>query len=222
LNKGLPLGDCILAIENNLPEVLPSTMRIRVRDVKRKTMERDLLLRYVQKQTWKVGGIGLKDDAPLNPDIVEVNAGIDLTNSDTSISDSVQMFTEKIRMLEQVAKSGEIPTGDNGGGIWLNGLKSRQVIDNNDIKAVDNNSIPSFEPIEGYEERIKALIEKDIDQIDKDQEALVSVSPVKDMLLLNRGFQLKELENTELKSKKKFEEVKNKIVMMKNKINSDK
>ena len=217
MNKGLPLGDCIMAIENNLPEVLPSTMRIRVRDVKRKTMERDLLLRYVQKQIWKVGGIGLKDDAPLNPDIVEVNAGIDLTNSDTSISDSVQMFTEKIRMLEQVAKTGEIPNVDNSGGIWLNGLKSRQVIDNNDI-SIDINT-PSLEPIEGYEERIKALIEKDIDQIDKDQQALVSVSPVKDMLLLNRGFQLKELENTELKSKKKFEEVKNKIVMMKNKIN---
>jgi hypothetical protein len=211
-----------MAIENNLPEVLPSTMRIRVRDVKRKTMERDLLLRYVQKQIWKVGGIGLNDDAPLNPDIVEVNAGIDLTNSDTSISDSVQMFTEKIRMLEQVAKTGEIPNVDNGGGIWLNGLKSRQVIDNNDISIdinADNNNTPSFEPIEGYEERIKVLIEKDIDQIDKDQQALISVSPVKDMLLFNRGFQLKELENTELKSKKKFEEVKNKIVMMKNKIN---
>ena len=215
-----------MAIENNLPEVLPSTMRIRVRDVKRKTMERDLLLRYVQKQTWKVGGIGIKDDSPLNPDIVEVNAGIDLTNSETNISDSVQMFTEKIRMLEQVAKTGEIPNADSGGGIWLNGLKSRQVISTNDIsvdtKATDNNSNPSFEPIEGYEERIKALIEKDIDQIDKDQQALVSASPVKDMLLQNRGFQLKELENIELKSKKKLEEVANKIVMMKNKINSDK
>jgi hypothetical protein len=29
-----------------------------------------MLLRYVQKQIWKVGGIGLKDDTPLNPDVL--------------------------------------------------------------------------------------------------------------------------------------------------------
>lgn len=219
LNNNLPLGDCIMAIESNLPEVLPSAMRVRVRDVKRKTMERDLLLRYVQKQTWKVGGIGIKDDVIQNPntDNVEVNAGIEVTNTD--IVDSVQIFTEKIRMLEEVAKSGEIPLDNaESGGIWINGLKSRQIIDSNDINIdvdIDNNK-PLFEPVEGYEERIKALIEKNIDQVDNEQ--LTVSSPVKEMLSLNRGFQIKELENNELKSKQKYQEIYNKIKTLQRKI----
>ena len=217
LNKGLPLGDCIMAIENNLPEVLPSEMRIRVRDVKRKTMERDMLLRYVQKQTWKVGGIGIKADDIENPVQQVVNTSIDLKNND--VTDSVQIFTEKIRMLEQVAKNGDIPIDNSEGGIWLNGLKSRQIVDTNDINNDSNNNIPSFEPIEGYEERIKALIDNDI----KDQEKLTSsISPIKEMLTLNRGFQIKELENNEIKSKIKYQEIENKMKLMKEKIDERK
>ena len=218
LNKELPLGDCILAIENNLPEVLPSEMRVRVRDVKRKTMERDMLLRYIQKQTWKVGGIGVKtDNVDENPVIIQqVDTTIDLKNNE--VSDSVQMFTEKIRMLEQVAKNGDILVDNPEGGIWLNGLKSRQIIDTNDVNINNNDNTPSFEPIEGYEERIKALIENDINQV---QENLTKpVSPIKEMLTLNRGFQIKELENTEIKSKMKFQEIFNKIQALKEKIDT--
>ena len=57
LEKGESVGDAILAIEENLPFVLPSSQRIGDRKTRKKTMESDLLMRYIQKITWKVGGI---------------------------------------------------------------------------------------------------------------------------------------------------------------------
>jgi hypothetical protein len=57
LEEGKSVGDAILAIEENLPTVLPSAQRINERKIRKKTMESDLLMRYIQKITWKVGGI---------------------------------------------------------------------------------------------------------------------------------------------------------------------
>lgn len=57
LEEGKSVGDAILAIEENLPTVLPSLQRIDDRKNRKKTMESDLLMRYIQKVTWKVGGI---------------------------------------------------------------------------------------------------------------------------------------------------------------------
>jgi hypothetical protein len=57
LEEGKSVGDAILAIEENLPTVLPSSQRINDRKMRKKTMESDLLMRYIQKITWKVGGI---------------------------------------------------------------------------------------------------------------------------------------------------------------------
>lgn len=57
LEEGKSVGDAILAIEENLPSVLPSSQRINDRKIRKKTMESDLLMRYIQKITWKVGGI---------------------------------------------------------------------------------------------------------------------------------------------------------------------
>ena len=57
LEEGKSVGDAIQAIENNLPIVLPSLQRILDRKTRKKTMESDLLMRYIQKVTWKVGGI---------------------------------------------------------------------------------------------------------------------------------------------------------------------
>ena len=51
------VGDAILAIESNLPSSLPSLQRTEDRKQKKKTMEMDLLMRYIQKVTWRVGGI---------------------------------------------------------------------------------------------------------------------------------------------------------------------
>ena len=57
LEEGKSVGDAILAIEDNLPILLPSAVRITDRKNRKKTMESDLLMRYIQKITWKVGGI---------------------------------------------------------------------------------------------------------------------------------------------------------------------
>lgn len=57
LEQGKGVGDSILAIEDNLPLELPSKKRIADRANRKKMMESDLVMRYVQKLTWKVGGI---------------------------------------------------------------------------------------------------------------------------------------------------------------------
>ena len=67
IEAGKSVGDCVLAIEENLPAVLPSAQRIEDRKDRKKTMESDQLMRYIQKVTFKVGGIESTDyatDAP--------------------------------------------------------------------------------------------------------------------------------------------------------------
>ena len=90
-------------------------------------------------------------------------------------------------MLEQVVQNGNLPLNDSDndndqGGVWLNGLVSRKINDNdngiiikgdNNINNNNNNSISSFEPTEGYEDRIKALIEQNIDEIDNDNNSII-------------------------------------------------
>lgn len=55
--RDVGVGEAVLAIESHLPEVLPSKQRIEARKKSDKIRERDVLLRYVQRMTWRVGGI---------------------------------------------------------------------------------------------------------------------------------------------------------------------
>ena len=57
LEEGNGVGDAVLAIEQNLPSSLPALQRVEDRKQKKKTMELDMLMRYIQKVTWRVGGI---------------------------------------------------------------------------------------------------------------------------------------------------------------------
>lgn len=51
------VGDCVLAIERNLPTVLPALERSEQRKAMLKEMERSSLLNFVQKITYRVGGL---------------------------------------------------------------------------------------------------------------------------------------------------------------------
>jgi len=57
LEAGQGVGDVVLAIEANLPEALPALQRSASRAARKRRMESDALLRYVQKMTWNVDGI---------------------------------------------------------------------------------------------------------------------------------------------------------------------
>ena len=57
LEAGKGVGDVVLAIEANLPTQLPAAGRIQERAERKRKIERDALIRYVQKMTWSVGGM---------------------------------------------------------------------------------------------------------------------------------------------------------------------
>jgi hypothetical protein len=57
LEQGKGVGDCVLAIEENLPQTLPSKKRIEEKKRRKKAQESEMLMKYIQKVTWKVGGI---------------------------------------------------------------------------------------------------------------------------------------------------------------------
>jgi hypothetical protein len=52
------VGDLIQAIEMNLPSTLPSAQRLMNKEIRLRKAERDLIVRYVQKKSWIVGGLG--------------------------------------------------------------------------------------------------------------------------------------------------------------------
>lgn len=60
LEQNKPVGDIIVDIEANLPSKLPSEERIASRQRKQKSFEVDILMRFIQRMTWRVGGV-LKD-----------------------------------------------------------------------------------------------------------------------------------------------------------------
>ena len=51
LVAGKGVGDCVLAIEENLPSPLPSLRRVQEREARKKKTEMDILLKYVQRMT---------------------------------------------------------------------------------------------------------------------------------------------------------------------------
>lgn len=55
--QGSSVGNLIIAIEENLPQILPSSTRSAAQKMKLKDMESTLLMKYIQKITNRVGGI---------------------------------------------------------------------------------------------------------------------------------------------------------------------
>lgn len=69
------VGDCVLVIERNLPAVLPARERSEQRKSLIKELERNSLLSFVQKITYRVGGL---EESPIE---VEAGADADITGS---------------------------------------------------------------------------------------------------------------------------------------------
>ncbi len=122
LNEGKSIGDCIYAIEANLPEVLPSEVRKQEQIMRNKVQENDAYIRYIQKMTWKVGGL-----EPLTPESSsKYDIGLDgfikkeyhddvptalattsnLADSQVAVDEGIKAFTDKIKILEQKASTG--------------------------------------------------------------------------------------------------------------------
>eukprot|EP01038_Epipyxis_sp_PR26KG_P007447 gene7447-10148_t len=169
LSTNQPVGNAIIAIEENLPKVLPSTKRLEERKTKKKESENINLMRHVQRMTWQANGI-----TPIIPKSDELTSSsssntLDFIVEKNETDVAVKQFTDKIRMLEKALQSGDISsdiiaTKENDG-VWLNDLQSlkreralRELPLNN-----NNSMIP--QPKEGYEERISMLINENKNNI---------------------------------------------------------
>ena len=206
LREKKPVGDCVKAIEENLPQLLPAQTRKDEREDTRRRRDTDMLMRYVQKMTYMVGGINKVmeyEDANNSNNNVNINNDNDDSNTDnndnntrkeslSSAESSLDTFTKQIRMMEIAVQTGKLPVDEEsprGGGVWLNGLSSRNggklqplipvdsssssssISENLDKEKIDKemddmmevdlrSSIPKL--IEGYEERIAELDKKDV------------------------------------------------------------
>lgn len=228
-----PVGDIVLEIEKNLPEVLPSQKRIQERDSTKKRRERDNLLRYIQKMTWNVNGIQPEETQTLTTESDEEQS--------VSPREMLDQFTERMKMLETAVKSGalDIKTVDESnskGGIWLNNLDSikNPSKSESDVKIPSSSMKSNFgneklefpEPLPNYEQRLSELAEEEgktehntvnnnvfarsetvlkNDNSDDSNKASSSANKtlgIREMLMNNRGFQMKQLELVELADKK--------------------
>lgn len=210
------VGEAILAIEQNLPEVLPSVQRIEQRKIKQKTADMDVLMRFIQKMTWRVGGLENNhnaDDAVISDDgFLNRRPGADFqqNNSTSTVSvdlasspsTAVKLFTERIRQLETAVKDGVIDIPESSGGIWLNGLETMDK-NSQSTESTAESELGRFEPLEGFEQRIAELqaTEKIATDSENHQTEIIGSfskddeSPELSLLKNHRGFQRKQLEN---------------------------
>jgi len=149
------VGDLVQVIEKNLPSTLPSESRLQEKENRRKKAEVDLLLRYVQKMTWRAGGLDQSEPRP------------ETEYQEENMMDAVSVFAKKMKALQEAAKTGDIDIpaliqkdssrGGESGGLWLNGLQSRGSLgtSNSFVNRPKNLAIPP--PLDGYEERLADL-----------------------------------------------------------------
>lgn len=190
LEQGLGIGEVVFAIEEHLPATLPSLQRAALRMERSKEMESDALLRFVQKMTYDVGGI-LPDDDTIDPAdsyvqqlssravsnttgegeiVVSSAAPAEMMGSRNESSDSsVEVFAERMRLLEKALGSGDLQldTDKATKGLWLNGLQSYKPpsarpsdIDSQaDVSTEDprTNSFEMPKPLPGYESALEDL-----------------------------------------------------------------
>ena len=113
--------------------------------------------------------MGVKQATPVKRDGTSNEGNSADVDAITAVVDNadeaVQLFKEKIRLLERAAKAGQLDSVDGqSGGIWLNGLSatkpaggSSRSSPHDEASADNSNNIVLPPPIEGYEERIEAL-----------------------------------------------------------------
>lgn len=232
LTEGKGIGDLIFEIEKHLPKELPSTVRAKERAEKKKSSEIDLLMRFVQNRTWRVGGIQ-KDDPNKAAAVAESTASVDEEPFQNMNQDSVKEFARRMQYLQQAVKSGDIDLSvadSKEGGVWLNGLRSMKPSSTSntttqivgDISTLDSTMIPAFQqeiqippPKSGYEEAVKELAIKEglIDpETGLPKDSTESVTPTENveqpwtidrMLSEHRGFQFKEIELEEISQMRK-------------------
>ena len=122
LEEGKGVGECVAAIERNLPKALPSEERRARREELKKEMEKSRYVRYIESMTKKVGGIskGVVENPENRTSLVPSQSPVDVTNKEEAVAD----FTRKIRSLEQAAIKGDLNIASSRGGVWLNNLRS--------------------------------------------------------------------------------------------------
>lgn len=147
LKSGGGVGDAVNAIEQHLPSQLPSVVRDAAGKKQQRDMQINALTRYAQQMTWVVGGVQ-QDPKTVRMQRIEkilygaTNATNESGDADGALDpnavhkDAVKKFTQKIRMLENAVKSGNLDIPDKEGdiqeqqldkregGIWLNNLQS--------------------------------------------------------------------------------------------------
>ena len=213
--EGRGLGDCVLAIEEHLPQTMPSAERRAEREAKKKSMESDMMSRYIQKMTWKVGGIEEMEaseldnfDIGLDGFIIKDKEGrlgspgggpVSATGaaSELALDQTVKVFSNKIRSLEDAALSGSIDVSDKiEGGVWLNDLTTLR-------PPMHVSRLPA--PKEGYQERVRQLALSDTNA------AVGEEGGAREAVARHRGFQIKRLENMQVSRARKLLEVSSRI-----------
>lgn len=122
LLRGAGVGDCVAAIEANLPVSLPAVQRKQQRDAKKKEAEREKYIKYIQTVTRKVGGVE-RQEGGVNVTVAtreEEETALSELDKDRAVAE----FTRRIRSLEQAARLGDLNVPSNRGGVWLNDLRS--------------------------------------------------------------------------------------------------
>lgn len=204
LEEGKGIGDCVAAIESNLPQVLPSVQRRTAREEKRKEQERERLSSYVSMMTTRVGGV-----APGNittADTMTSSAASRFVEEE-SRSSAVEEFTRRIRTMEQAVIKGDLGVPGKQGGVWLNDLRGLRGSSGADLVAPPLISLPvaiapastmtpqeMLESHRGFrtkqlevEEQVCAAREKEIvDKLEEVNKALADTK-VKDSTLIGSG-----------------------------------
>ena len=169
LSAGAGVGDCIAAIEDNLPATLPAVERKEQREMGKKKREQKRFTSYIAAMTQKVGGIG-SSDSVASAEAIKTTAGD--VSSDENKDEAIAEFTRKIRTLERAVQLGDINVPSNRGGVWLNGGTSPGV--GLDVRGEDTPS-----PTLGSNNNITSVS---------------ALSPL-ELLRSHRGYRVKQLEN---------------------------
>eukprot|EP01039_Chlorochromonas_danica_P002681 gene2681-2930_t len=207
LEEGKGVGDAVRAIEDNLPKELPAYLRHLERQEERKIEEHNQLLRFVQKMTWKVGGV---ENVPLfetenkEEGMVFDNPFVEPTADAPSRKEVAESFSRKLEMLEKAVSKGDINVNEAKDGVWLNGLKSLRPQEDSTGTA----ALPK--PVENYEENIRKLAIQD--GLLSSANSTSRSFRVEDFLHSHAGYQMKQIELDEQFQRNKIAELDAKLI----------
>mmetsp|Transcript_13333 Transcript_13333/g.19991 ORF Transcript_13333/g.19991 Transcript_13333/m.19991 type:complete len:621 (-) Transcript_13333:2346-4208(-) len=222
LEEKKSVGDCVFAIEENLPAELPSWKRLEERQKKRRNLERDSVLRYIQRMTWSVGGI----------DVEEGNVALDNSVASTAMNDSMDIikkqsrvapldedvlnFTAKIRKLEEAVQKEDSQEKVDGTSTSVPALTS---VGSLDIEKPEPSLSPSATQVKSSSldfetELATSRLTSSAPAPTSVAEAATSTSSslsAEGLLISHRGYQMKLLENLDSKKRKESVEIDQKL-----------